>query len=344
MSIVFDAHIDTTQRLLNGSWNLADRHKEGHVDLPRLREGGVTAAVLAVYAGGPLAPGEGVAAAKRQLAVLHDTARRHSDTIALTRTADEIRSAKRSGKIAMLIGIEGGYLIEDSLDNLREYHGAGAIYMTLTHAFSTNWADSSGVHEDAAPLHGGLTGFGREVIREMNRLGIIVDISHVSDAAFWQVIETTTVPVIASHSSCRAVCNHRRNLSDEMIRAIAETGGIVHINFAAAFVDPDFPEVTPEMIACWDPKDSAVHRVLAGHATPLERLVDHFDHAMQLVGPKHVGIGSDFDGTLAVPVDMHDCSQLPNLTAALVDRGYAESDLRRVLGENMLRVLDACLR
>lgn len=340
-AVVLDSHVDTTQRMLNPTWDFSAHDPRGHVDLPRLRDGGIGGAVFAVYAGAPAAPGEGVAAARKQIRALHEAARRYSDAVAPARTAEDVRAAKRDGKFALMIAIEGGYLIEDSLDVLREFRGAGAVYMTLTHAFHTSWADSSGVHRDLAPRHGGLTAYGREVIREMNRIGMIVDVSHVSDETFWQVVETSTAPVIASHSSCRAVSSHRRNLTDEMIRAVAETGGVVQINFAAAFVDPDFPEIPPDLLAAW-PDEAAVREFLAGYATPLTRLVDHFEHALNLVGPHHVGIGSDFDGTMALPKGMEDCSRLPFLTAALLDRGFTEADLRPVLGENLLRVMDRC--
>jgi membrane dipeptidase len=340
-AVVLDSHVDTTQRLLNPSWDFSARDPRGHVDLPRLHEGGISGAVFAVYAGAPMAPGEGVAAARRQIRAIRETALRCSREVVPARTAKDVRAAKRDGKLALMTAVEGGYLIEDSLDVLREFREEGALYMTLTHAFHTPWADSSGVHQDLAPRHGGLTGFGREVIREMNRIGMIVDVSHVSDETFWQVAETSTAPIIASHSSCRAVSSHRRNLTDEMIRAIAETGGVVQINFAAAFVDPDFPEVPPDLPGAW-PDEAAVREFLAGYATPLARLADHFEHALHLVGPQHVGIGSDFDGTMALPEGMEDCSRLPFLTAALFDRGFTEADLRPVLGENLLRVMDRC--
>jgi membrane dipeptidase len=268
--------------------------------------------------------------------------RRHEDELALARTAEEVRRAKREGRIAILIAIEGGHLIEDSLDVLREYHARGATYMTLTHAVHTGWADSAGVHAPIEPRHGGLSGFGREVIREMNRLGVMVDVSHVSDPTFWDVIETSSAPVVATHSCCRSVCPHRRNLSDEMMRAIASSGGTVQINFASAFLDSGFPEPDPDALKHWMAGGGSGPRPLIDHATPLRLLVEHFDHALQVVGPDHVGIGSDFDGVFAVPEGMEDCSKLPHLTAALLERGYRADELTSVLGGNVLRVMDAC--
>lgn len=341
-SIVLDSHCDTTIRLMQPAWDFAIRHEDGHLDIPRLREGGVSALVLAVYAPGPMQPGEGPAAARRQIEVIHQTTETFPRDLLLARTARDIRDAKSQGKIAVLIGIEGGYLIDDSLDILREFHQHGAIYMTLTHAFHTSWADSSGVHEDLQPLHGGLTGFGREVVREMNRLGLMVDISHVSDATFRDVIETSAAPVFASHSSSRSVSPHRRNLTDDMMRAIASTGGVVQINFAAAFVDPTFPPIDPSVLEQWATRGGFAASPYSQHATPLSILADHFEHVISVVGYDHVGIGSDFDGVGALPRGMEDCSKLPYLTAALLCRGHKESDLRLVLGENFLRVLEKC--
>lgn len=341
-AIVIDTHCDTTQRLLRADWDFSVRHDDGHVDIPRLREGGVGGVFLAVYASGPVEAGAGVAAARTQIERLHQTVRRYDASLAFARTADELRRAKSDGKIAVLIGIEGGHLLEDSLDVLREFQEHGAVYLTLTHAFHTHWADSSGVHEELPPLHGGLTNFGRDVVRELNRLGMMVDVSHVSDDTFWDVMETSSAPIIASHSSCRAVSPHRRNLSDEMIRAVTQTGGVVQINFHAGFVDPTFPSIDPQIIHEWWGSDPADRRPLTDHRTPLAVLIDHFEHAIQVVGTDHVGIGSDFDGVPALPAGMEDCSKLPYLTAALLQRGYSEAELTKVLGENVLRVMEQC--
>jgi len=340
--IVIDTHCDTTQRLGADDWDFAARHDTGHVDIPRLGEGGIGAVFLAVWAKGPLPPGDGAAAARRQIEAIQQATDRCARWISFARTADEIRAAKAGGKIAVLIGIEGGYLIENSLDILREYHRCGAAYLTLTHGFHTDWADSSGIHEPLPPRHGGLTPFGREVIAELNRLGMMVDVSHVSDAAFWDVVETSTVPIIASHSSCRAVAPHRRNLADDMMRAIAAAGGVVQINFAPAFIDSHYPDLDPEQVARWFADENANKPPLTEHLTSIDCVVDHFDHALRLIGPDHVGIGSDFDGVPALPSGLEDCSKLPHLTAALLRRGHSEADIIKVLGGNVLRVMEAC--
>lgn len=341
--VVIDTHMDTTQWMMRPGWDVSRRQKSGHVDLPRLREGGIDCVFFAVFVPGSLPPRAGVDAARRQLAQLHLIVEQHPEHLTLARCAEEVRRAKATGKIAVLPAIEGGYLIEESLDVLREFRRMGAAYMTLTHALHTTWADSSGIHQSLEPLHHGLTAFGREVILEMNRIGMMVDVSHVSDETFRDALETSAAPLLASHSSCRAVSPHRRNLSDEMMRAIAETGGVVQINFNAWFIDKDFPafdyhEVERHFQSGLDP----AARPTCAHITPLSVLVDHFDHALQTIGPDHVGIGSDFDGVSFLPAGMEDCSRLPHLTAALLQRGYNEADLTKVLGGNVLRVMEAC--
>ncbi len=339
---VIDTHCDTTQRLLDPAWDPARRDRWGHVDIPRMREGGVDAMFFAVWAPPPDTPGDGIAEADRQLQRIHETLERNRKDLTLAHSAEEIQCARRDGRMAVLITIEGGHLIEDSLEILRAYHGKGAMCLTLTHAMHTNWADSSGVDGVLEPLHGGLTSFGHDVVRLLNELGMIVDVSHVSDATVEDVLETSSAPVVATHSSCRAVSPHCRNLSDELMQAIAETGGLVQINFCAAFIDPDFPKPLPHISA--EALRSGKHQANAGHDTPLSILVDHFDHALQVIGPAHVGIGSDFDGVPFLPTGMEDCSKLPFLTAELLRRGWSEDDLTQMLGTNVLRVLESCAR
>ncbi len=340
---VVDTHCDTTGRLVDPDWDFGQRHEVGHVDIPRLLEGGVAALFFAVWVPGPVEPGAGLAAAREQLARIQATISRHSDHMVPARTADDVRRAHVENRIAGLIGIEGGYLIEDSLENLREYHARGASYLTLTHGFHTSWADSSGLAEALSPQHGGLTDFGREVVRELNRLGMMVDVSHVHDLTVRDVLETSAAPIIASHSSCRAVAAHQRNLSDALMREIAATGGVVQINFCAGFIDPAFPKLElADYQAYEEAKKRDEKARLTDHQTPLEVLVDHFDHALQVIGPDHVGIGSDFDGVPMLPVGLEDCSKLPYLTAGLLRRGYSESQLTGVLGGNVLRVMEEC--
>ena len=340
-ALVVDTHCDTTQQLSAPDFDFSRRLNTGHVDIPRLREGGVDALFLAVWAPKPAQPGEGVRRARRQLDLIDETFKRFPDDLAPARTADDIEQARAGGRIAVLCAIEGGYLIEDSLDTLREYHARGATYMTLTHAWNTSWADSCGLYEPIAPLHGGLTDFGREVLGEMNRLGMMIDLSHASDETFWQALEVSRAPVVVTHSCCRAVRPHCRNITDDMMRALADAGGVVQINFSAAFVDADYPPLDAasvrDMLAGKPPPAELLAQV-----TPLGKLVDHFEHALKVVGPAHVGIGSDFDGVGHLPADMEDCSKLANLTAELLRRGIGQEDLTLMLGQNVLRVMRRC--
>lgn len=341
-AIVIDSHVDTTQRLMDANWSFKARNDTGHIDLPRLREGGVGGLFMAVWMPQKNESPNYAATVRTQVERIKRLCSELSGDLCLARSSEDVRAAKKAGKVAILIGIEGGYLIEDSIQLLQEYRDAGAMYMTLTHALHTNWADSAGVHESLVARHNGLTEFGRDVIREMNRTGMMVDVSHVSDATFWDVVETSGAPIVATHSSCRAVSPHRRNLTDDMMRAIAASGGVVQINFASLFIDPDHPPVDIAALKSRLASGGNLTEKVSDYQTPVSRLVEHFMHAIETVGPRHVGIGSDFDGVPAVPADMEDCSKLPNLTAALLERGVSESDGKLILGENILRVMDEC--
>ena len=249
--------------------------------------------------------------------------------LALADSAADVLAARSVGKTASLMGAEGGHAIENSLAALRTLRRLGVRYMTLTHSSSHSWADSS----SDISYHGGLSGFGREVVEEMNRLGMIVDVSHVSDETFWDVIGATRAPVIASHSNCRAIADHPRNLSDEMLRAVAANDGVVMVNFFSCYVDP---EKTAEWMVF-----SGLHWLLhlGDPETPLSLLVDHIDHVVQVAGIDHVGLGSDFDGIPFVPANLRDVSDLPNITVELMRRGYSDEHIRKILGGNVLRVL-----
>jgi membrane dipeptidase len=267
-----------------------------------------------------------------------------------------IRAAKRDGKLALMIGVEGGHAIEDSLDELRALYDRGARYMTLTHVNTNNWCDSSG---DAA-RHGGLTDFGRTVVRTMNDLGMVVDIAHVSDDAFFQTIETTRVPIVATHSSCRAICRHPRNMTDEMLRTLAKNGGVCMINFFSAFISDEVAQVImaaqkrkreggdgrggteemPDDRTDWDTY-LKWFQTLGCPAATLDQVADHIFHAAEVAGIDHVGIGSDFDGVPSLPEGLTTAAHLPALTARLLERGMSEADAEKVLGGNFLRVFEA---
>jgi membrane dipeptidase len=259
---------------------------------------------------------------------LEEQIRRHGDHLELAVSAEDVRRISRSDKIAVLMGLEGGHSIEDDLVNLRRFRDRGVRYMTLTWNNTNGWADSSG--DDAR--HGGLTEFGREVIGEMNRLGMVVDVSHASDDTFWDALKATRAPLMASHSSARALVDNPRNLSDEMLEAVAQNGGVVMVNFGGTFIDPRKASkwrIIRDLILHWGPSPVS-----------LDLLLDHIDHVIRVAGIDHVGLGSDFDGTLLLPEGASDVSGFPNVTAGLLERGYSQTEIRKILGENALRVLE----
>jgi membrane dipeptidase len=354
-AIIVDGHCDTPYRMLRHNVHLDEHDPEAQADLRSLREGGITASFFAAYVP-PFYAGRGAADfCYRIIDRIHDEARRYPDELTLCTNAAGIRAAKSQGRIAILIGIEGGHAIEDSLDLLRDFYRRGARYLTLTHVNTNNWCDSSG---DVA-RHGGLTELGRTVVRTMNDLGMIVDISHVSDDAFQQVLETTRVPIVATHSSCRALCRHPRNLTDAMLRDLARNGGVCMINFFSAFVNGEIAQAI--MNASKRPKEKAGaggtdevpqdsidwdrylewYNSLGCPTAKLDDVIDHIIHAATVAGVDHVGIGSDFDGVPSLPADLQTAAALPLLTARLLDRGISEQDVEKILGGNFVRVFDA---
>ena len=301
-----------------------------HTDLHRLEAGGVDAQFFSIFAHPRYAkaPGGTKGRAFQMIDALEEQIRRHGDHLELAVSAEDVRRISRSDKIAVLMGLEGGHSIEDDLVNLRQFRDRGVRYMTLTWNNTNGWADSSG--DDAR--HGGLTEFGREVIGEMNRLGMVVDVSHASDDTFWDALEATRAPLMASHSSARALVDNPRNLSDEMLEAVAQNGGVVMVNFGGTFIDPRKASkwrIIRDMILHWGPSPVS-----------LDLLLDHIDHVVRVAGIDHVGLGSDFDGTLLLPEGASDVSGFPNVTAGLLERGYSQTEIRKILGENALRVLE----
>ena len=355
-SLVIDTHTDTPQRILFDRFDLAKRDAEGCVDIPRLREGGVGAVFFALWVPVEIT---GAAATKRARDLLDAVlaqVKLHRDELVLCVSRAEAEAARAASKIAVLLGLEGGHAINSNLDLLREFHARGVRYMTLTHNAATEWADSS----NAAPRHNGLTEFGREVIREMNRLGMLVDVSHVSDATFDDVLETSRAPVIASHSCCRALCDAPRNLDDAMIKRLAARGGVIHIAFHNSFLSQEYAnayralgaETTArqqEAVQKYGENEARIlmegqrwndESIRAGKLPGVswEKIVEHIDHAVRVAGADHVGIGSDFDGAF-MPQGMEDISRLPWITEGLLRRGYRDADIRKILGENTLRVM-----
>ena len=311
-ALVADTHSDTPTKILDAKLDIGILHTTGHMDLPRLRRGGANAQFLAAWVDPRYHPTP-AAAMTRALAMMNATkaqVAKYPDQIALARTAAEARAIGASGKVAAILAVEGGYPV-DSLAALGKLYDAGARYLTLTWMYNTTWADGSG----DTPAHHGLTDFGREVVREMNRLGMIVDVSHVSEETFWDALAATNAPVLASHSCCKALRNHHRNLSDAQLLAVARNDGVVCINFFAQYLSATTP-------------------------VPLDVLIDHIDRAVKIMGADHVGLGSDFDGVVGLPVGLSDCSYLPRVTQKLLDRGYAEADIKKILGGNVLRLME----
>ena len=356
-AVVVDGHSDTTPLFEDAAWRFDERHQAGHMDLPRIREGGLDVQFWSIYLGKREGDGRSIREALDRIDAVHQMAERHPDDVVVAGSVREIRRAVASGKLASVMGVEGGHIIENDLAALRSFYRLGVRYMTLTHSFHTDWADSSGTRSDLSPGHGGLAPFGRQVVLEMNRLGMMVDVSHVSDETFWDVLEATQAPVIASHSSLRAVADHRRNVSDDMLRALASNGGVLMVNFYPAYIDEEAARETTAYYERWgqvyqeiatkyadDPgaRRAAYWAQSAAHPPPrttLSVLLDHFDHAVLIAGPDHVGLGADWDGVGSMPEGMDDVSQLPNLTRGLLERGHSPETVRKILGENLLRVM-----
>jgi membrane dipeptidase len=360
-AVVVDLHADTVQFMIDDGADINRRLTTTHLDAVRMKEGGLDAQFFSVWVEPETYGLKGVRAVERadeQVAAVRALAERNPETWALATSAEDIRRAKREGKLSALLGLEGGYAIDEKLENVGRYYRLGVRYMTPTWTASTSWAGSSG---DAAGQTRGLDEFGREVIREMNRLGMMVDVSHVSDKTFWDILETSTKPVIATHSNARAVADSHRNLTDEMIRALAAKGGVVCVVFYPAFVEAGWREHKERVDAEIAPLVREAGRRATGRGSfrriardrvrereyskrlppvPLARLVDHIDHIVRLVGVRHVGLGSDFDGIQATPPDLSSVADLPNLTAELLRRGYTAEDVTLILGGNVLRLME----
>jgi membrane dipeptidase len=357
-AIVVDSHADTTQRLLSDkTFDIAGRQKNGNVDIPRMREGGLDALFFSIWVPSDVTGVKAVNTANALIASVHKAVAAHPGDLRLATTAAEVRRAAADHKIAALMGMEGGHMINDDLGQLRKYAALGVRYLTLTHFKNNNWADSS----TDTPAHNGLTPFGKDVVRELNRLGMMVDISHVADKTFYDVLALTRAPVIASHSSCRAIANHPRNLTDDMLRALAKNGGVVMINYHAGFLSEEFRVASEKKSGTVDVAMAAMskkcggneacttmeseridHEAMASGELPKvtwQKIVDHIDHAVKVAGADHVGLGSDFDGA-TMPLGMEDVSKLPKITDALIRKGYSDADIEKILGGNILRVME----
>ena len=368
-AIVVDTHNDMPTKVADEGYDADVRNPvgfgpgKGSTDYPRLLQSGITGQFLAAFVDAPYAmmsPDSSFARAMMLTRQVQAFVKRHPDRLVFATSGADLRRAKRDGKIAIFVGVEGGHAIEGSIVKLRRLHAAGVRYMTLTWNNGNSWAGAAAGVNDTRTQ--GLTPYGRQIVREMNRLGVLVDISHVSDSTFWDAVRTSTKPVIASHSSARALSLHRRNLTDDMLRAVARTGGVVNVNFFSQFIDSmyiqRFAAIQPRLRtedstlrAAGVPNETIRTRVAGLRQrlldsipeTPLSVLIDHIDHIAKVAGVDHVGIGSDFDGVTALPIGMEDVTRLPRIAQALLDRGYSDGDVTKIIGGNMLRVLEVAV-
>lgn len=359
-AILIDTHDDIPSRTVDG-YDIATPNKKGQTDLPRMK-GFLGAEFFAVYVGAEYTVGNHSANRALQMidTVKTDVLAAHPDQFVFATTADDIVRAHDQGKIAALMGIEGGHAIEDSLRLLRDYYTLGVRYMTLTHFNTNNWADAQGdINKPEVKHHNGLTPFGRQVVLEMNRLGMMVDISHTADKTFYDALETSTAPIIASHSSCRAISDNTRNLTDDMIRALAAKNGTMQINFDCAYLSQRYADAAKPIMAELRPQIAEARKIedpvkreaamdkIEEQATAklppatLADVVAQIDHAVKIGGIDHVGIGTDFDGVSCVPTELSSYDKFPTLTRALLEKGYSADDIKKIYGGNLLRVMRA---
>ena len=347
-----DGHNDTVQRIMFENVDIGNRLPDGAIDIPRLQEGGIHVPFFALWVPTYYKGSEAVRRTLDFRDAMQRVLDKYPDRIELATSAHDIERIVGQTKIAAVLTVEGGHQFDNDLAVLRMYRRMGILSMTLTHFRSNDWADSS----TGRPEHNGLTEFGKQVVREMNAIGMIVDISHVSDKTFYDVVQVTTKPVIASHSSCRSFSDVPRNMSDDMLRALAKNGGVVGVNFGAAFLnqkdaeelkqaishenalEPNLAGAELDQFAAKEGAESGESHPHLGNAT-VEDAAECIDHIVKVAGIEHVGIGSDFDGTEIVPRGLEDVSKMPNLTEALLKRGYSEGDIKKIMGGNFLRVV-----
>lgn len=362
-AIIVDTHADTPQRFVDENFDLgnADPNDVGHISLAKARAGNLGAEFFSIWVDPDTSKGRFVERTLDLIDSVYGQAARHPDQMMMAFSVADIERAHKKKKLAALMGIEGGHSIESDLRLLRDYYRLGVRYMTLTWSNTNDWADSSGdIDDPKVPHHNGLTDFGKQVVLEMNRLGMMVDISHVADKTFWDAIAASKAPVIASHSCARALVNAPRNMTDDMLRAVAKNGGVVDVNFFSGFNDQKFLDAeraqSKEQQVAID--DYVAKQRAAGKAVtymdvdhverewvariprpPLSSLIDGIDHIAKVAGVDHVGLGSDFDGVSgATPAGMDSAADLPKITQALLDRGYSADDIHKILGGNVLRV------
>jgi len=351
-AVTVDTHADTPTEYMQHPFDLGAWNTRGHFDYPRMKAGGLDAEFFAAYVPAKYANNGAAAFCMKIMEIIHEMVDGYPQWVRYAQSTSDIRRIVAGGHRAILIGIEGGHAIEDSLDLLRAFYRFGARYMTLTHTNTNNWADSS---TDEAK-HNGLTPFGKQVVLEMNRLGMLIDISHVSDKTFYDAIATSKAPIFASHSSARVFSDHPRDMNDDMLRAIAKNHGVVDVNFYPVFLSDEVRKASKERderlksaiadLKAKDPSEGEVYQTELKKlmdANPLPKvsytaIVDHIDHIVKVAGIESVGIGSDFDGIPETPKGMEDVSHLPEIRKELDRRGYSETDIRKIMGENFMRV------
>lgn len=364
-ALVVDTHNDVVQRILEGE-DISARTRNGHSDLPRFLEGGVDVQMFSIWVPPELTKRSYYDQAIEQIDSIENFVRRNKSKVGFAGSSDDIEALVNEGKFVAMLGAEGGHHMGNDLLKLDTLYKRGVRYMTLTWNNSTDWATSAKDETDTS-FHRqrmGLTNFGEKIVERMNEIGMMVDISHVGERTFWDVLKITKTPVIASHSSAWALCHHRRNLKDDQLRAIAKNGGVVFINFFPSFIDSTFAAKEEALNIRNSAKVDSLKKLHAGSSSfntnvviaealageyesirpPLSVLIDHFDYVAKLIGVDHVGIGSDFDGITSTPLEMDDVTYLPNITRELLKRGYTEDDLRKILGGNFIRVLKAVER
>ncbi|MFB9862028.1 dipeptidase [Rufibacter immobilis] len=361
-AILVDTHNDViSQVIMEGHSVERDLTGKAHTDLARMKKGGVDVQVFAVFCDETYGPGRAFAFANQQIDTLEAIVRRNPDQLQMVYTPAQMRDAIKARKIAALTGVEGGHMMEDNLDNLNHLYNRGVRYLTLTWNNSTSWASSAADETKGTGFNGkkGLNDFGKQVVRRMNELGMLVDLSHVGEQTFWDAIQTSTKPILVSHSCAAKFSPHSRNLSDAQIAAVGKNGGVIHLNFFSEFLDGSYPKRVNDFIQKHDTEIKALRQKgINGSALqttlykkypeeaasinpPLSLLIDHIDHIVKIAGIDHVGLGSDYDGIGSTPIGLEDVSTYPLITKALLERGYKKKDVEKILGGNFIRVWEA---
>lgn len=358
-AIVIDTHCDTPMVMLDKGLDIGQKSDKNDLDLIRMKEGGLDAIIFAAFVGNDLDQKNPVKKALEMIDEIYRQVEKHPDLAKMAFSPQDIRDIHGEGKRAVLIGIENGGPLEGNLRLLRDFYRLGVRYITLTHNDNNDICDSSGAK---TPKWNGVSPFGKEVIKEMNRLGMLIDVSHISDKAFQDVLEVSEAPVFASHSSTRSICDAERNMTDDMIRALAKKGGVIQVTFCSFFVDQEYKNkaiandkiIEPEMIklkekykdnpeAYWN-EAIVLWKSVAPPAPKIEKLIDHIDHVVKLVGVDYVGLGSDYDGAGNYPLGLENVSGFPLITYHLLKRGYSEEDIKKILGGNFLRVFEKVIQ